>query len=187
MEWPASWTDVSIAPKELAPIVFAALVFGRDLQNHHVLFQSDNSTVVAALQQGTCRDPRVMQLLCMLHFVAAHYSFTFTSAHLPGRCNTLADAISRNQANSSALMSSQLSQISHPVSSTIIDLVCDLEVDWTSDDWNSRLRACLEQVQLRRRTGRIVRVMHGIGGSALELTCCLFQRQNGYCACSSRP
>ena len=146
IEWPASWADVSIAPKELAPIVFAALVFGRDLQNHHVLFQSDNSTVVAALQQDTCRDPRVMQLLRMLHFVAAHYSFTFTSAHLPGRCNTLADAISRNQANSSALMSSQLSQISHPVSSTIIDLVCDLEVDWTSDDWNSRLRACLEQV-----------------------------------------
>ena len=77
-----------------------------------------------------------MQLLRMLHFVAAHYGFTFTSAHLPGRCNTLADAISRNQANSSALISSQLVQIAHPVSSTIIDLVCDLEVDWTSDDWN---------------------------------------------------
>ena len=74
VQWPASWADVSIAPKELALIVFAALVFGRDLQNYHVLFQSDNSTVVAALQRGMCQDPHVMQLLRMLHFVAAHYS-----------------------------------------------------------------------------------------------------------------
>ena len=121
VQWPSSWTNVSIAPKELAPIVFAALVFGRDLQNHHVLFQLDNSTVVAALHRGTCRDPRVMQLLCMLHFVAAHYGVTFTSAHLPGRCNTLADAISRNQATLSALISSQLLRFpipSHQPSST---------------------------------------------------------------------
>ena len=132
--------------KEFAPIVFAALVFGRDLQNNPVLFQSDNSTVVAALQRGTCRDQRVMQLPRMLHFVAKHCSFNFTSAHLPGLCNSLGDAISRRQANSSAFTSSHLSQISHPVSSTFIDLVCDLQVDWTSDDWNSRLRACLEHL-----------------------------------------
>ena len=36
VQWPSSWADVSIALKELAPIVFAALVFGRDLRNHHV-------------------------------------------------------------------------------------------------------------------------------------------------------
>ena len=67
-----SWADVSIALKESAPIVLAALVFGWDFQNHHVLFQSDNSTVAAVLQQDTCHDPRVLQLLRMLHFVAAH-------------------------------------------------------------------------------------------------------------------
>ena len=70
------------------------LVFNRDFQNHHVLFQSDNSTVAAALQQGMCQNPRVLQLLRMLHFVVAHYDFTFMSAHLPGWCNTLTDAIS---------------------------------------------------------------------------------------------
>ena len=52
----------------------------------------------------------------------------------------------RNKANSSVLVSLQLAQISHPVSSAIIDLVCDLEADWTLDNWNSRLHACLEQV-----------------------------------------
>ena len=114
-----------------------------------------------------------MQLLRMLHFVAAHYGFTFTSAHLPGRCNTLADAISRNQANSSALISSQLAQIAHPVSSTIIDLVCDLEVDWTSDDWNISCALALSRCSYVNGPFVSVRVMYGIGGSASALTCCL--------------
>ena len=58
-----SWANVSIALKESAPIALVTLVFNRDFQNHHVLFQSDNSTVAAALQQDTCQYPRVLQLL----------------------------------------------------------------------------------------------------------------------------
>ena len=47
------WAGVSIALKESALIVLTALVFGRDFQNHHVLFQSNNSTVATAASHAS--------------------------------------------------------------------------------------------------------------------------------------
>ena len=49
LQWPASWQSIPIAPKETVPVVLAAIAFGRRLQNCHVLFESDNSTVASGV------------------------------------------------------------------------------------------------------------------------------------------
>ena len=50
--WPPTWVEVSIAVKELLPIVLAAAVWGRRWSHGRVLFRSDNQAVVAALFHG---------------------------------------------------------------------------------------------------------------------------------------
>lgn len=147
LEWPSSWSSRPIAPKEMAPIILSALAFGRQLQHHYVVFESDNSTVVSAIRNGSCREPHVMQLLRMLHFVAAHYAFTFTSTHRPGSCNGLADAVSRNfSTNESSVFRAQLDSVPTPVSAATSELVCNPQIDWMSDNWNRQFRASLAQV-----------------------------------------
>ena len=57
VQWPASWADVSIAPKELALIVFAALVFGRDLQTTMSCFSRTTSQLsqrCSEVRAGIC-------------------------------------------------------------------------------------------------------------------------------------
>ena len=78
-------------------MVLAAFTWGYQWQGKHVVFEVDNSTVVAALRSGSCRDAEVMRLLRLLRFAAAELQFTFTSVHIPGSSSVVADALSRNQ------------------------------------------------------------------------------------------
>ena len=94
LQWPASWTDVSIAPKELAPIVLAAAVWGHGWRGTRVSFSSDNDAVVAVLKKGTAKDARLLRLLQCLSFFAAIFQFAFTAKHIPGKHN---QAISRGK------------------------------------------------------------------------------------------
>ena len=49
--------------KELLSILLSIAVWGPQLQGHQVLYQCDNSSVVAAIKKGSARDVVVMQLL----------------------------------------------------------------------------------------------------------------------------
>ena len=91
-----------------------------------------SQTTLQFLRQWKCREPNVMQLLRTLHFVAAYYGFTFTAAHRPGSCNVLADAVSRNCVNTPTLCA-QPDKDLHPLSPAVIELVCYLHADCTSD------------------------------------------------------
>ena len=94
--WHKEMSDFPIATKEMYPVVLAAFIWGQWWSGQHVLFQVDNNTVAAAVRSGSCRERRVMQLLRVLHFVAAKYQFTFTAEHILGSDNPVADAISRD-------------------------------------------------------------------------------------------
>ena len=59
--------------KELLSILLSTAVWGPQLQGHRVLYQCDNSSVVAAIKKGSAQDVVVMQLLCSLWFFVAHY------------------------------------------------------------------------------------------------------------------
>jgi len=95
--WGISQSDQSIAYKELFPVVVALHVWGPRWHRCHVLFHSDNKTVVHILTSRTSKIPCIMQLLRHLLSAAARCSFTFSAVHLPGIHNSIADALSRFQ------------------------------------------------------------------------------------------
>ena len=61
-------------------------------------FQLDNEAVITALDTKSCKDTSLMHMLRCLFFFQAHYFFSYTARHIPGIDNTLADALSRNNA-----------------------------------------------------------------------------------------
>ena len=76
-------------------MVAAAAVWGREWSGSVVLLESDNSTVVAAVNSETSRDATLMPLLRSLQFIKAALSFSLRARHLPGKLNRVADALSR--------------------------------------------------------------------------------------------
>ena len=82
--WVPSQADQSIAYKELFPVVVASHIWGSQWSRRHVLFRSDNESVVHRLLARTLKVPCIMKLLCHLLSAAARFNFTFTSQHIPG-------------------------------------------------------------------------------------------------------
>ena len=82
--WSPLQLPLSIAYKELFPMVLAASLWGHQWSAKRVEFRSDNTAVVEVLQSGTSRNSNLMVLLHHLSLLAARHSFAFT-----------ADAISR--------------------------------------------------------------------------------------------
>ena len=95
--WLAVQVSQSIEYKELFPIVVAAYVWGPLWTSKRVNFLSDNSSVVEILRSGTSRAPDIMVLVRYLCLLAARHSFSFTAASVRGKCNPIADALSRFQ------------------------------------------------------------------------------------------
>ena len=73
LPWDETWQHASIMAKELLPIVISTAIWGPSLSGHKVLYQCDNSSVVAAIRKGSARDTIVMHLLRSLWFFTAHY------------------------------------------------------------------------------------------------------------------
>ena len=93
--WSTFQADQSIAYKELFPVVIAAHLWGSLWSRKHILFRSDNQAVVALLSSRTSKIPVLMYLLRDLLLSAARWGFSFSSTHVPGIQNNVADAISR--------------------------------------------------------------------------------------------
>ncbi|KAK3735839.1 hypothetical protein QZH41_007474 [Actinostola sp. cb2023] len=93
--WSEPQKDMSIAYKELFPIVIAADLWGAKWVKLHVLFRSDNEAVDVILNSRTSRVPCIMHLVRHLLSSAACYNFTFAAQHIPGIQNSVADALSR--------------------------------------------------------------------------------------------
>ena len=90
-KWSTAQQPLSIAYKELFPVVVAASLWGHRWATKRVEFCSDNMAVVSVLSSGTSKDQKnTMVLLRYLSLVAAHNSFTFT----PEQDNSIADALS---------------------------------------------------------------------------------------------
>ena len=70
-QWPAEWAPIPIMAKELVPIILSCAVWGRQLTT--ILFQCDNTGVVAAVQKGSSKDDLVMHLLRCLWFFTAYF------------------------------------------------------------------------------------------------------------------
>ena len=94
--WDETWQYAGIMVKELLPIIISIAIWGPSLSGHKVLYQCDNSNVVAAIRKGSARDTIVMHLLRSLWFFTAHYDVDLVCEHITGMANTTADHLSRN-------------------------------------------------------------------------------------------
>ena len=86
---------LSIAYKELFPVVIAAHLWAHKWSKQRVGFHLDNASIVHVLNSRTSKDSPIMQLLRSLLLVAARFNFTFEAKPLPGCENRIADALSR--------------------------------------------------------------------------------------------
>ena len=93
--WSPLQLPLSIAYKELFPIVLAASLWGHQWSAKRMEFRSDNTAMAEVLRSGTSCNSNLMVLLRHLSLLAARHSFAFTAHHIPGKSNAKADAISR--------------------------------------------------------------------------------------------
>ena len=100
LQWDDRALPLSIATKELIPIILACAAWGRAWQGRQVLCQCDNQVVVACLKSKTSKDKEIMHLLRCLVFVEAthqcflHPTYIDTKAnHLHHSCNILTNQI----------------------------------------------------------------------------------------------
>ncbi len=155
LAWPSAWDTTGITAKELLPIIVASLLFGRHWAGMHVCFHSDNEAVVSIIQKRNAKHPLLTHLLRCLFFYASIFCFEFSSVHIPGTNNVVADAISRN--NMSLLYSlfpQAIRVIIHqPVSEFLLFLP-----DWGSLTWTERFSHSLSLVSPHPHPGATVPV-----------------------------
>ena len=87
--------DLSMAFRELYPIVAAAVVWGKHWKTKRVLFMCDNQSTVWIIQKARSRCLAIMRLMRTLTWTAAMNNFHFSARHLPGVTNLPADSLSR--------------------------------------------------------------------------------------------
>ena len=93
--WSPAQCPLSIAFKELFPIVLACHTWGNRWRCRRIQFACDNQSVVAIINAGTSKDRHIMMLLRELFLCAAQFNFKVTAKHVPGKENGIADALSR--------------------------------------------------------------------------------------------
>lgn len=89
--------ELSMAYRELYPIVVAAMLWGEQWSNRRILFFCDNSATVTIIKKGRSPVSSIMNLMRHLTWLAAKHNFYVTAEHVPGTHNVLADALSRLQ------------------------------------------------------------------------------------------
>lgn len=81
--------------KEMVPIILSCAVWGQQLAHKTVLFQCDNTGVVAAVKKSTAKGEIVMHLLRSLWFFVAHFDISVSIEHTAGTASQTADQLSR--------------------------------------------------------------------------------------------
>ena len=88
---------ISIEWQELFPIVVACSVWHPFLTGKHLQFWCDNLSVVAIINSGCSKTPRIMDLVRQLVLLSMQHNFVVRARHVPGVSNEIADALSRFQ------------------------------------------------------------------------------------------
>ena len=144
-QWPIETEAWSIVVKELIPIVMALILWGQYWSGNVVLMQCDNRAVVDVLNSGFAKDSILMHLLRCVFFISAHFEVTVKAAHIPGRENIAADALSRNNLCLFRAQVPQADPESTPIPGELVDLLVHQQPDWMSTAWSRLFRNCLRQ------------------------------------------
>ena len=131
-QWPLEWYEIGIMAKELVPIIFTCIVWGRCLAKHHINFQCDNASLVIAINKGSSKDKFVMHLLRSLSFFVAHFDIYITASHLPGVINVTADHLSRGNMGQAFEVTPTLTQHPTVIPPPAFRLISPQTLDWIS-------------------------------------------------------
>ena len=145
LKWPASIHECHITLKELVPIVLAAALWGQRWVGKTVMARCDNSAVVAVINKGSSKEPEVMQLLRCLTFIQAKHQFDLLAAHIQGKVNVRADALSRGNVQYFLSLHPQARRQPTPLPIELLDLTIIRKPDWTSRSWTDLWSAIFEQ------------------------------------------
>ena len=131
VQWPDSWSEVSIAAKEMAPVVMAAVTWGQTWHRCNVFFHCNNTAVVAVIQRKSTRDALLFHLLRCLYFYAAFFQFSYSAHHLiiEGQYVTVSFSFPTGFPST--------------VSRKVMQLLLLQRPDWGSHDWIRQFKATL--------------------------------------------
>ena len=82
---------------ELFPIVVVCAKLYPHFSVKRIQFRCDNEFVVAIINSGHSKAPRIMDLLRFLVLLSMKHNFYIRAHHVPGIVNDIADALSRFQ------------------------------------------------------------------------------------------
>lgn len=86
VEWDSRSISLTIAEKELIPVVLACAAWGRKWRGHNILCLCDNQVVVACLRSRTSKTKGLMHLLRCLVFIEAKFNFFVSSEYIDTLC-----------------------------------------------------------------------------------------------------
>ena len=135
LEWPQSWVEVSIAPKELVPVIVAVGLWGVQWPGATICCLCDNAALVAAINKGSARDPSLVRLLRILAWFSAMLNLSVRAQHLPGTENVSADALSRGNLPLFFAHNLQASPMPAIIPRELRELALNRSLLWTSANW----------------------------------------------------
>ena len=144
LKWTPKFQHLSIAIKELIPVVLATATFGYQWSGKVAQFVVDNSAVVEVVKLTYSKETYMMHLIRLLVFFAARFNFWFTASHIPGKQNILADALSRNNVSLFLLQAPQAAPQGAYLAPSLVDLLA-LNITWTSTNWIKQFKDSLPQ------------------------------------------
>ena len=146
VKWDSRAHRLTIAEKELIPIILACDAWGQAWRDRQILCHCDNQVVIACLHPRSSRNPGLMHLLCCLVFVEARNQCSLHPTYITTRDNHLADDLSRDNLSSFLLKVPSADSQATPPSQPLLDLLLDPRADWTSPTWRQQFSTSLTQV-----------------------------------------
>ena len=132
--------------KELVPIVLSCAVWGPTLGHKTVLFQCNNTGVVAAIRKGSAKEELVMHLLRSLWFFVAHFDIAINIEHIAGAHNDTADQLSRFNMHPFFLSNPQADLLPTPLPVELLQIVAVTGPDWTSSNFRQLFNTTINKV-----------------------------------------
>jgi Reverse transcriptase (RNA-dependent DNA polymerase) len=87
---------IVIAVLELCGIVIAAITWGQEWKGKRITVRCDNTGAVAAINNGSCQNELLMNLVRELWYTSCTHLFELRAVHVPGVVNVDADDLSRD-------------------------------------------------------------------------------------------
>ena len=144
-QWSKKAQSWHIAPKEFLPILLACTVWGREWSGKLIRCHCDNMAVVEVINSRDSRDKEMMHLLRCLSFVAGHFHLVAEAVHLPGRENTRADALSRNNLSCFLQATPGADKVPVQIPSQLLMLLVEEQPDWISPRWTELFATSIRQ------------------------------------------